>query len=109
MQLPDLDPLIHQRTRLRIMTLLFRNREAPMTWVREQLGLTFGNLDSHAAKLEQAGYIDRGRRLAPGGFEVRLQITEQGRQAFSTYTASLQAYLDAEQPTHASPPSESGG
>lgn len=97
MDLPELDPLIHQRTRLGIITLLYRNREAALTWVRNQLELTFGNLDSHASRLEEAGYIERRRKLTPDGFQVRLRITEEGDRAYREYLAALRAYLEAEQ------------
>lgn len=92
MDLPELDPLIHQRTRLRIMTLLFRNREAAFAWVREELDLSWGNLDGHADRLEEAGYVRRDRVLTPDGFEVRLGITPQGREAFRGYLAELERY-----------------
>ncbi len=93
MALPALDPTIHQATRLRIMALLFRNRVASFTWVRDTLGLTDGNLDTHAAKLETAGYVQRGRALDIGGFEVRIKITQQGDAAFRAYLEGLRAYL----------------
>ncbi len=93
MALPSLDPIIHQATRLRIMTLLFRNRAASFTWVRDSLGLTDGNLDTHAAKLEEAGYVKRGRALDIGGFEVRMKITPEGDAAFRAYLEGLRGYL----------------
>lgn len=96
MALPTLDPVIHQPTRLRIMALLFRNRVAAFTWVRDTLGLTDGNLDTHAAKLEQAGYVKRGRALDIGGFQVKMKITAEGDAAFRAYLDGLRAYLATE-------------
>ncbi len=96
MALPTLDPIIHQGTRLRIMALLFRNRVASFTWVRDTLGLTDGNLDTHAAKLEEVGYVKRGRALDVGGFEVRMRITPKGDAAFRSYLEGVRAYLAME-------------
>ncbi len=95
MALPPLDPVIHQATRLRVMTLLFRNRSAAFTWVRDALGLTDGNLDAHAARLESAGYVERGLGLTPrrSGVQVRLRITPAGDAAFRAYLEALRAYL----------------
>ena len=93
MALPSLDPVIHQATRLRIMALLFRNRAAAFTWARDTLGLTDGNLDTHSKRLEEAGYIRRGRVLTTGGFQVRLRITPEGDAAFRAYLEGLKAYL----------------
>lgn len=94
MALPALDPVIHQPTRLRIMALLYRNRVAAFTWVRDTLGLTDGNLDTHAAKLEAAGYVKRGRALELGGFQVKMKITPEGDAAFRAYLEGLRAYLN---------------
>lgn len=88
-----LDPVIHQPTRLRIMAALQRNREARFTHLRDALGLTDGNLGSHAATLEKAGYVEARRALAPTGFELRYRITAKGAAAFLAYVADLQALL----------------
>ena len=95
MDLPPLDPVIHQATRLRIMALLFRNRSGTFTWVRDALGLTDGNLDAHVTRLEHAGYVQRGLGLTSrkGGFQVRLRITLEGDRAFRNYLEALKAYL----------------
>lgn len=96
-----LDPVIHQATRLRIMAALQRNRETSFTRLRDGLGLTDGNLASHAAKLEEAGYLESRRALAGISFEVRYRITPRGAAAFQAYSAALldvlrQASLPAE-------------
>ena len=80
------------------MALLFRNRSATFTWVRDTLRLTDGNLDAHAARMEEAGYLQRGLGLTPrkGGFQVRLRITPKGDAAFRAYTEALRAYLSPE-------------
>lgn len=88
-----LDPVIHQATRLRIMAALFRNREASFTQLREGLALTDGNLGSHAAALEKAGYVSSGRVLSGLSFEVRYRITPAGSAAFVAYTEALRALL----------------
>jgi DNA-binding MarR family transcriptional regulator len=100
----DLDQLIHQATRLRIMTLLHRNRQAATSWVQDALGLTPGNLASHVAKLQAAGYVQQWMALTPGGFESHLRITPNGAGAFSTYLAALQAVLEAPAAPGDSPP-----
>ena len=92
---PALDPVIHQATRLRILALLARNRDAPFTWVRDQLELTDGNLSSHAGRLADAGYIEQGRVLTPAGFQVRLRLTREGNAAFGAYTRALRELLAA--------------
>jgi DNA-binding MarR family transcriptional regulator len=90
----DLDPLIHQSTRLRLMMLLHRNREAPFTFLQSALELTPGNLDSHLTRLGAAGYVESGRVLTPGGFQVRVRITPAGDAAFQAYLRRLRSLLE---------------
>jgi len=90
---PELDPVIHQPTRLRLMTVLHRNRQASFTDLRDGCGLTPGNLASHMAKLEEAGYVKSGRILVDLSFEVHYKLTDQGAAAFRAYLAALQELL----------------
>jgi DNA-binding MarR family transcriptional regulator len=89
----DLDPVIHQATRLRLMAALYRNREASFTGLRDGLGLTDGNLASHAQKLEEAGYVEARRALVGVSFEVRYRITPKGSDAFRAYVDALRGLL----------------
>jgi DNA-binding MarR family transcriptional regulator len=92
---PTLDPVIHQAVRLRLMTLLSRNRAASFVWVRDTLGLTDGNLGSHTARLVAAGYAQSSRVLTRSGFQVWLRITPEGDRAYQAYLATLRSYLEA--------------
>ena len=88
-----LDVVIHQPTRLRIMAALYRNRSVSFTSLRDGLGLTDGNLATHATKLQEAGYIESRRVLVALSFEVRYTITPKGSDAFRAYAAALRDFL----------------
>lgn len=88
-----LDPLIHQQTRLQIMSCLYRNRQASFTDLRDGLGLTPGNLQSHVHKLEEAGYVKSGRILVDLSFELQYKITPSGADAFRRYLQHLEGLL----------------
>lgn len=90
----DLDPILHQPARLRIMTALYRNRQLGFPSLRDDLGLTPGNLGAHLEKLEAAGYVGSARVLAGVSFEMRYRITEEGSAAFQRYLTSIRALLD---------------
>lgn len=89
----ELDPLLHQAVRGRIMAYLFRNRHASFAQLRRALDLTQGNLQSHALKLEAAGYV-RAEHLFAGRFELRYSITDEGARAFRAYVEQLRALID---------------
>lgn len=85
----DLDRIIHEPARLRILTLLSGVDEADFNFLLNTLGLTKGNLSSHMDKLERAGYV----RVVKG-FNGRIphtdfSITEAGLQALQQYWDGL--------------------
>src|ERR1051326_6735114 len=94
--MPRLDPVVHQEVRLQLMALLYRNRQAAATWLRDRLGLTDGNLGSHLARLAEAGYAAQERMLPRRGFQVRCRITAEGDAAFRAYLTELRGLLDSE-------------
>lgn len=91
---PALEP-IHQPVRLQLMALLFRERDVGFAQARDLLGVTDGNLGSHAKVLEGLGYLESRRVLVRGGFQFRYQVTEAGSAAFQAYLAALNAFLGA--------------
>src|SRR5215212_6172997 len=82
-----LDRLIHDRTRLAIISALAVNEALTFGELKAITDTTDGNLSVHARKLEDAGYL-----TCTKGYEGRLpktefSLTEGGRRA-------LQKYLD---------------
>lgn len=92
----DLDPILHQPQRLRIVAWLYRARQASFTALRDALCLSDGNLSSHAQKLVDAGYVEARRVLADARFELRYRITPEGSAAFRAYAAAVRQILAAE-------------
>lgn len=92
----ELDRLIHQRTRLRILTYLYRNRQASFTTLRDEIDVTAGTLSKHADKLDDAGYLDKRRALTSDGFETKYEITDEGSKAFRRYVNELRGLLGSE-------------
>jgi len=61
--LPELDPVIHGRLRLALLSLLLGAEEADFTWLRKKTGATDGNLSVQMLKLEVAGYVAMEKRF----------------------------------------------
>ena len=53
----DLDRVIHEPARLRILMILAGLDLADFNFLLSTLGLTNGNLSSHMDRLERAGYV----------------------------------------------------
>jgi DNA-binding transcriptional ArsR family regulator len=66
----DVDRVIHEPARLRILTILTGVDVADFNFLLMALGLTKGNLSSHMDKLEKAGYVDI-KRASTGASRTR--------------------------------------
>jgi DNA-binding MarR family transcriptional regulator len=77
--------MVHEPARLLILTNLFVVESADATWLVQQTGLTWGNVASHLAKLEQSGYVTVAKSFKGRKPRTTLSLTEAGRQALLDY------------------------
>ncbi|MCB0117031.1 MAG: transcriptional regulator, partial [Caldilineaceae bacterium] len=94
-----LDELVHQRTRLGILTVLSEVTDADFVFLRDTLELTDGNLSRHLMVLEDAGYVRITKTFRARRQHTAVKATRSGRAALSRYLIDLQAIIDrAHQP-----------
>ena len=91
--LPELDPVIHGKLRLALLSLLVSVEEADFTWLREKTGSTDGNLGAQMLKLEEAGYVAMEKRFAGRKPQTLYRMTPAGREALAGYVAALKVLL----------------
>jgi DNA-binding HxlR family transcriptional regulator len=92
-ELPELDPVIHGKLRLAVLSLLTGVEEADFTWLREKTGSTDGNLWAQMLKLEEAGYVAMEKRFAGRKPQTLYRMTQTGREALAGYVAALKSLL----------------
>ncbi len=92
-ELPELDPIIHGKLRLAVLSLLLPLEEAEFTWLREKTGSTDGNLGAQMQKLEEAGYVSVEKRFSARKPQTAYRITVKGRDALQNYIAAMRALL----------------
>jgi DNA-binding MarR family transcriptional regulator len=85
----ELDRVIHEPARLTIVALLAGVERADFLWVLHESGLTKGNLSSHLAKLEDAGYVEIEKTYRGKTPLTLLRLTASGQAAFKQYKKSL--------------------
>jgi DNA-binding transcriptional ArsR family regulator len=90
----DIDRTIHEPARLMIVAMLYVVQSADFLFLLRQTGLTKGNLSSHLGKLETAGYVDVRKEFVGKIPRTLLRLTDQGREAFETYRASMMQVLE---------------
>ena len=92
----ELNEIIHQPVRLRIMAALValeEGNEVDFTYLRDLLGVTDGNLGAHLRKLEEAGYIAVNKTFIERKPRTFVGVTALGRQVFQEHVAALEAIL----------------
>lgn len=91
--LASIDRLTHEPARIAIMSILFIVESADFVFLRNQTGLTAGNLSSHIGKLEEAGYVRVNKEFVGKRPHTTLSLTSEGRKAFVDYRCNLEAVL----------------
>jgi len=89
LELLKLNRLIHDPGRLLILTFLYPVARLDYLELRKRVRFTTGNLSSHLATLEKAGYV-----LIQKGFKGKYPITvcsmtKKGREALALYAEIL--------------------
>jgi DNA-binding transcriptional ArsR family regulator len=94
--MPEVDPIIHQPTRLKIMAALVGLEEGARVdflFLLDLLALSEGNLSVHLQKLEKAKLILTAKEFVNRYPKTWVRITKRGRKAFEEYVAQLESII----------------
>jgi DNA-binding MarR family transcriptional regulator len=91
----NLDRLIHERTRLAIISALAVNVSLTFKELKDFLRITDGNLSVHARKLEDAGYIGCNKSFSGRMPKTEYRLMHAGRKALEKYLEHLEALIRA--------------
>lgn len=94
-ELPELNPIIHGKLRLALLSLLSTVEEAEFTWLRNKTSSTDGNLGAQMLKLEEAGYVAMEKKFVSRKPQTIYRMTESGRRALTEYVQALKQLLGA--------------
>jgi DNA-binding PadR family transcriptional regulator len=92
-ELPELNPVIHGKLRLALLSLLSGIEEAEFTWLRSKTGSTDGNLGAQLLKLEEAGYVAVDKQFVQRKPQTIYRMTDAGRIALTEYVQALKQLL----------------
>ena len=91
----DLDRLVHDRTRLAIVSALAASEPLPFTELRTITETTDGNLSVHTRKLEDAGYVTCTKGFDGRTPRTEFALTAAGRRALQKYLDHMEAIISA--------------
>jgi DNA-binding MarR family transcriptional regulator len=94
-QASSLDRVIHERTRLGVLSALAVNAALTFNELKALLRVTDGNLSVHARKLEDAGYVSCTKSFSGRIPRTEFRLTPSGRKALEKYLDHMEALIRA--------------
>jgi DNA-binding MarR family transcriptional regulator len=91
----SLDKLIHDRTRLGMISALAANEKLSFSDLKNLLNASDGNISVHARKLEDAGYVTCEKSFKGRTPLTEYSITADGRAALEQYLNHMEALIAA--------------
>jgi len=89
----ELDRVIHEPGRMMIVALLAAVEECDFLFLQRETELNKGNLSSHLAKLEEAGYVEIKKTFRGKMPQTVVRLSSPGRKAFEEYRTRLNAAM----------------
>lgn len=86
-----LDRVIHEPGRLMIVALLAGVKECDFLFLLNETRMSKGNLSTHLARLETAGYVEIEKTYRGKVPMTVLRLTRAGRRVFDEYRKGLLA------------------
>lgn len=86
----ELDPMLHERGRLAIASVLAAVDGLTFTELRDRLEMTDGNLSVHLQKMEDKGYVAIDKQFVGKRPQTTCRLTAVGRKAFTRYLDHLE-------------------
>ncbi|HET7436593.1 MAG TPA: transcriptional regulator [Thermoanaerobaculia bacterium] len=91
--IPDFDRLIHEKTRLAIVSALAVNPSLTFNELKAILKATDGNVSVHTRKLEEAGYVSCKKSFEGRIPKTEYALTGGGRKALEKYLNHMEALI----------------
>ena len=85
----DLDKVIHQPIRTRIMAFLANVKECDYTSLKNSLKLTDGHMSTHMKELLASGYVEMEKSFIENKPRTTYRITKDGKKRFLLYVNAL--------------------
>ena len=90
----QLDKVIHEKSRMAIMSTLASCVELSFTGLKDTLGMTDGNLTTHIRTLQKSGYVSVSKRFSDNRPLTTCTLTREGREAFGGYVDLLEEIIE---------------
>lgn len=79
------DSVFFEKTRLSLVTLLYRREMATFNILKKKMDLSDGALYTHLEKLIGAGYVEKRKEIAGTAVQTVYSLTPDGKRLFLEY------------------------
>ncbi len=95
MNYPNLDKLIHEQSRLKILIYLSKKSPSKTTFtkIKKDLNMTSGNLSIQLKKIEQEKWIEQKKIIDKNKLKTYIKITKLGETALNQYLNDLESLI----------------
>ena len=107
--LDEIDAIIYERSRLKILTILRRTDSSDYLFIRRQTGLSMANLSSHLAKLEEVGLVNLHKHFVGKKPVTNVRITVDGRALIEWYWDQMKSIERRSRPQAPDPETPTAG
>jgi len=94
LDLSKIDKIIHEPVRLSILAHLYVLDSADALFLKNQIGLTWGNFSTHLKRLEDAEYIVVQKEFVDRKPVTSYRLSQLGREAFQQYRERMSGFLE---------------
>jgi DNA-binding transcriptional ArsR family regulator len=97
-EIERIDRVIHEPSRLGILSILASKNVLSFNEMKAYLGLTDGNLSTHLRVLEESGYVTIRKRFVGRKSHTSARLTVRGRRSFRNYLLRLERVVKGGKP-----------
>ena len=85
----ELDQVIHQPIRTKIMALLLNSGECDYSTIKNTLNISDGHMSTHMKVLLSEEYVEMEKTFVDNKPKTTYKVTKQGKKKFSEYVDTL--------------------
>lgn len=89
----DLDQIIHQPIRTKIIAYLINSGSTDYTQLKKSLELTDGHMSTHMKLLVENGYVDVQKTFVENKPKTTYSLSKEGKKKFTLYINSLKSLI----------------
>lgn len=90
----DIDQIIHQPIRTKILALLLNSKECDYTSIKQRLEISDGHMSTHMKLLVNEKYVEVDKAFVDKKPKTTYRISKYGKKRFAEYLENLRLIIE---------------